>query len=76
MTGALLTTTTSDLMITITTEEGLLLTDQRGNYLYDGRQGDPVLIEAPAGPIRFGLEDMLRFWTTYCKYGDYQLHLW
>ena len=63
-------------MIKITSEEGLLLTDQRGNYLYDGRQGDPVLIEEPAGPIRFSLEDMLRFWAVYSEYGSYQLHLW
>ena len=63
-------------MITITTKEGLLLTDQRGNYLYDGRQGESILLEEPAGPVRFSLEDMLRFWATYCNYGEYHLHLW
>lgn len=76
MTGALLTTTNSDLMITITTEEGLLLTDQRGNYLYDGRQGDRTLLSEPSGPIRWSLQQMIKKWADYSAYGTYQLHLW
>jgi hypothetical protein len=63
-------------MLRITTTNGQILTDQRGNYLYDGRQGEPVLIQEPLGPICLGLEDMLRFWSTYSEYGTYELHLW
>lgn len=63
-------------MVHITTSSGQILTDQRGNYLYDGRQGEPVLIEEPSGPVLWNLEDMLRFWATYSEYGSYELHLW
>lgn len=63
-------------MLRITTANGQILTDQRGNYLYDGRQGEPVLIQEPSGPVRLDLEDMLRFWAAYSEYGTYELHLW
>jgi len=63
-------------MLYITTVNGQILTDQRGNYLYDGRQGEPVLIQQPSGPVRWGLKDMLKFWATYSEYGSYELHLW
>jgi hypothetical protein len=63
-------------MLYITTVNGQILTDQRGNYLYDGRQGEPVLIQEPLGPVRWSLKDMLKFWATYSEYGSYELHLW
>jgi len=63
-------------MLHITTVDGQILTDQRGNYLYDGRQGDPVLIQEPSGPVRWSLEDMLRLWASYSEYCGYELHLW
>jgi hypothetical protein len=63
-------------MLYITTVNGQILTDQRGNYLYDGRQGEPVLIQEPSGPVRWSLKDMLKFWATYSEYGSYELHLW
>jgi len=63
-------------MLRITNTNGLLLSDQRGHYLYDGRQDETVLIQKPAGPVRFSLEDMLKLWASYSEYGTYELHLW
>lgn len=65
-------------MATITTAEGKVLYDQRGVYLYDGRDGADVLIHWPAddAPVIHTLPQMVRMWEACCAYGDYILRLW
>jgi len=79
VTGALLTSTNSDLtMARITTAAGKILWDQRGVYLYDGRGGEEVMISCPSdtAPAIHTVPQMVRMWEACCDYGDYILHLW
>lgn len=48
-------------MITITTPDGRLLATQCGQAFYTP-QGSCI----PAGPARWGLQDMLRLWDDMC----------
>ncbi len=66
-------------MISITTEQGLLLCDQRGTYLYDQRQGEeptPICWPGPDSPILWSVDQMIEKWAEYSVFGTYQLHLW
>jgi len=80
VTGALLTTMNSDhIMISITTEHGLKLCDQRGTYLYDQRQGEeptPICWPDADSPVRWSLQQMIEKWAEYSVFGTYELHLW
>lgn len=66
-------------MVSITTEQGLMLCDQRGTYLYEQRQGEeptPLIWPGDDSPIRWSLQEMIDKWAEYSVFGAYQLHLW